>query len=156
VGQRFPVVIGKVGINPCVDVPAYVSAALGHTGCVAVRATLNGQPFRAGLVSLGGGRHRLFINGQMRKAAGVDVGDAVEVELDYDPRPRTRPVPSQLVTALKDGPTARAAWDALTPSRRNEMPDYLNSLKQPNSIQRNVDKILATVLRPAPRRCGGV
>jgi uncharacterized protein YdeI (YjbR/CyaY-like superfamily) len=92
----------------------------------------------------------------MRKTASVDVGDTVEVELDYDPRPRTRPVPSQLVTALKDDPAARAAWDTLTPSRQNEMLDYLNSLKQPDSIQRNVDKTLAMVLRPAPRRRGGV
>lgn len=144
--QRFAAVIGKVGINPCVDVPAHVSAALGRSGYVPVRVKLNGHPFRAGLVSLGRGRHRLFVNGQMRKAAGVDVGDEVDVELDYDPEPRRRAVPPQLTTTLEADPEAHAAWGALAPSRRNEMLDYLDSLKRPETVERAVARIMKSLL----------
>lgn len=156
-GEHFSAVISKVGINPAVDVPSHVSSALGHSGYMPVRITLNGHPFRAGLVSLGGGRHRLFINGQMRKVAGVDVGDVIVIEVAFDPEPRTRRMPSELVTSLQSNPEARAAWDALVPSRRNEMLDYLNSLKRPDARERIVHKIIATILpaKPGSPRNGG-
>jgi len=80
--QRFTATIFKVGINPCVDVPAGVSTALGKKGYIPVRVQLNGYSFRAGLVSLGQGRHRLYINGVMRKQASVDLGDQINVTLD--------------------------------------------------------------------------
>ena len=119
--QRFSAVIFKVGINPCVDVPARVSAALGRTGYIPIKGTLNGHPFKAGLVSLGGGRHRLYINGPMRKAAGVDTGDRVTVVLDYDPKPRKLPIPKAFAQALAANPAAKMAWDNLTPSKRKEI-----------------------------------
>jgi hypothetical protein len=149
--QRFSATIFKVGINPCVDVPARVSAALGRTGYVPVRGTLNGHAFRAGLVSLGGGRHRLFVNGEMRTAAGVGVGDRVEVALDYDPAPRRLPVPKPLAAALDADPAAKRAWDNLTPSRRKEILSYLNSLKRPETLARNVAKTVGQ-LRTRPQR----
>ena len=144
--ERFSAIITKVGINPCVDVPAQVSTALKKKGYIPVRGTLNGHAFRTGLVSLGGGRHRLFINGQMRKDAGVDVGDRIDVVLDYDPEPRRVPVPQQLTDALDADPAARGAWEALTPSRRKEILAYLNSLKREDSLQRNVERTIRELL----------
>jgi len=73
--QQFTATIYKVGINPLVDVPAEVSRAFGIRGYVPVRGRLNGAPIRATLVPSGGGRHRLYINGDMRKQAGVESGD---------------------------------------------------------------------------------
>ncbi|HET6890620.1 MAG TPA: YdeI/OmpD-associated family protein, partial [Pyrinomonadaceae bacterium] len=119
--ERFSATIFKVGINPCVDVPARVSKTLGRTGYIPIQGTLNGHAFRAGLVSLGGGRHRLFINGEMRRAAGVDVDDRVTVALEYDGKPRKITVPHQLARALKDSRAAKRTWDNLTPSRRKEI-----------------------------------
>lgn len=148
--QRFSAIIFKVGINPCVDVPARVSAALGKTGYIPVQGKVNGHAFRAGLVSLGGGRHRLFINGPMRKEAGVDVGDRIEVSLDYDPRSRRVPVPRQLTKALDANPEARKAWETLTPSRRKEILSYLNSLRSPESLERNIDRTIKHLLSAKP------
>ena len=146
---RFTAVIHKVGINPCVDVPAEASAALGRTGYVPVRGTLDGHAFRAGLVSLGGGRHRLFVNGVMRTAAGVDTGDSVEIALAVDPDPRELPVPDALREALDADPRASAAWEMLTPSRRKEILAYLNHLKHPTSVQRNVERAVARLVTSA-------
>lgn len=144
--QRFSTTIFKVGINPCVDVPARVSKALGRTGYIPVQGTLNGHAFRAGLVSLGRGRHRLFINGEMRRTAGVDVDDRVTVVLEYDGKPRKMPVPYQLTRALKDNHAAKRAWENLTPSRRKEILSYLNFLKRPETVERNVERIIQILL----------
>jgi hypothetical protein len=140
--QRFSAVIFKVGINPCVDVPSRVSAALGRKGYIPVAGTINGHPFMAGLVSLGNARHRLYINGPMRKGAGVDTGDRITVVLDYDPGPRRLPVPRPFAQALKANTAARKAWEGLTPSRRKEILSYLNHLKAPESLARNIARTI--------------
>jgi hypothetical protein len=140
--QRFSATIFKVGINPCVDAPVRVSAALGITGYIPVKGTLNGHPFRVGLVSLGNGRHRLYVNGLMRKAAGVDTGDKVTVVLDYDPPPRELPAPKKFKQALDANPKAKKVWEGLTPSRRKEILSHLNHLKQPESLERNITRTI--------------
>ncbi|MFQ5749579.1 MAG: YdeI/OmpD-associated family protein [Planctomycetota bacterium] len=140
--QSFRATIFKAGINPCVDVPARVSAALGRKGYVPVECRINGHAFRSGLVSLGGGRHRLFINGGMRREAGVEAGDAIEVRLRYDPEPRSLPLPGELARALRADRAAKDAWERLTPSRRKEILSYLASLKRPETVARNVRKVL--------------
>lgn len=147
--QRFATTIFKVGINPCVDVPARVSKALGRRGYIPVQGTLNGHEFRAGLVSLGRGCHRLFINGEMRRAAGVDVNDRVTIILEYDAKLRQTPVPHQLSKALKNNPAADSAWENLAPSRRKEILSYLNFLKRPETIERNVERTIKILLAGA-------
>jgi hypothetical protein len=143
--KRFTATIFKHGINPCVDVPLEVSQAFGIRGNIPVLGTLNGQPFRATLVPLGGGRHRLYINGEMRKAARVDTGDEVviAIERDLQPQERVLAMPPALTHALEANPEANAAFEQLTPSRRKEILAYLNYLKRPDSVQRNVDKVIA-------------
>ena len=145
--QRFSATIFKVGINPCVDVPARVSAALGRTGYIPVIGKLNGHAFQAGLVSLGQGRHRLYVNGVMRKDAGVDVGDRIDMVLDYDPVPRKVPMPLLLAQALKAEPKAKKVWLKLTSSRRKEILLYLNALKSQQSLQRNVERVLRQLVK---------
>ena len=148
--QRFSAVIYKLGVNPCVDVPPGVSRAFGKRGPVPVAGTLNGSPFRANLMPKGDGTHRLYLNGVMRKAAGVDVGDRVEMRLEFDPQPRMLSRPEALRRALEASPEAKAAFERLTPSRRKEILAYLNALKRPESLQRNVEKVIAHLLEKGP------
>lgn len=152
VSLRFSATIVKAGINPCVDVPARISKALKRTGYVPVRGTLDGRPFRAGLVSLGRGRHRLFINGQMRKDADVDTGDRVTIVVDYDPEARIVPTPPQLTAALNASPAAKKKWLALPPSGRKEALLYLNSLKRDETVARIVQKLIVRLLTNGARR----
>lgn len=146
----FSAIVEKVGLNPCVAVPDRVSEALAGVaehGRVQVKGTVSGEPYTSTLMPLGGGRHRLYLNGDIRKRAGVDVGDAVEVVLAFDAEPRDRPVPEALRRALEKDPPASEAFDALTPSRRQEILAYLNSLKRPASLERNVAKVIDILLR---------
>jgi hypothetical protein len=67
--SRFSAKVYKLGINPCVGVPAQVSQALGKKGTIPVTGSLNGQPFHATLVPKGDGTRRLYVNGEMRRQA---------------------------------------------------------------------------------------
>lgn len=138
----FSVVIGKVGVNPCVDVPQQVSICLGGRTYIPVSGTLNGVPIRATLVPVGSGRHRLYINGEMRKKAGVTVGDSIHLALELDREPRSVPMPKEFAEGLRKDKRARAAFEKLSPSHQKEILAYLNYLKKPETLQRNILKVI--------------
>ena len=106
-------------MNVAVDVPERVSDAFGLRGHVPVVRTADGAALVATLVPVGGGRHRLFLNGAVRDAIGKSAGDPVEIRIRLDRSDRTPETPPDLQKALaEDGATA--AWEALSPSRRKE------------------------------------
>jgi hypothetical protein len=105
-----------------VEVPAAVSRAVGRAA-VPVEARLRrGAPFHATLVPAGGGRHRLFLNGEVREAAGVKVGARVAVEVIADPALRERevPIPPDLAEALR-GEDVLGAWESMPPGKREHI-----------------------------------
>jgi len=145
--QAFSAAIYKVGINPCIEVPGRVSAFFERRGNVPVAGTLNGVPIRATLVPVGTGRHRLYINGEMRKQANVDVGDRIHVILRLDTKPRVVPMPIELREALRQNREAKTAFEKLRPSHQKEILTYLNWLRKPDSLKRNIDKVIAFLLK---------
>lgn len=140
--QEFSATIFKVGINPCVDAPEVVSRAFDKRGYVAVKGTLNGHPFRANLVPIGGGRHRLYLNAEMRKCAQADTGDIVQIMLEIDTESRELAMPDDLAKALQAAKGASEAFEALTPSRRKELLTVLLHTKLPEIRQRRIDRIV--------------
>lgn len=149
--RRFSAVIvliraaGPEAINPCVVVPAAIVAALrresGKNQSLPVRATVQGRPFKANVMRYLGA-WRLYLNGVTRKAARADTGDRVSVTLCHDPLPRREKMPKVFAAALARDAKARAAFQALAPSRQKELLRYLNSLKREESVQRNLAKLL--------------
>jgi hypothetical protein len=142
----FSARIYKVGINPCVDVPPSVTRALGRRGYIPVRGTVNGSQMRSTFVPKGGGSHRLYLNMDIRRRAGADVGDEVSISLEVDTEPRVIPVPEPFAKALEGHPEAKLEFDKLTPSRRKEILAYLNSLKTPEALERIILKVINQLL----------
>jgi hypothetical protein len=133
-------------INPVVDVPDDVLSAIfaqaGRSkGPIPVRGRLNGAEFIQTLIKYEGA-WRLYLNGEMRKAAGIDTGDTADVEIEFDPRPRAEPVPEKFAEALKTDEAARAEFEKLSPSRQKEILRYLNSMKTEASLVKNVEKVI--------------
>ncbi len=54
----------------------------GTRGVVKVRGRIEGHPFRASFVAMGGGKHMLPVKAETREAIGKDVGDVVTVILE--------------------------------------------------------------------------
>jgi uncharacterized protein YdeI (YjbR/CyaY-like superfamily) len=65
-----------------------------------------------------------------------------EVRIEYDPEPRSEPMNPVLAQALVRNKAAKAAFHALTPSRRKEILRYLNHLKSEAAVARTVEKVL--------------
>ncbi len=142
--QSFSAAIFKIGINPCVDVPVEISKAFGIRGNVPVRGTINGYFFRSTLVPVGEGRHRLYVNTEMRLGSKTDVGDTVDFTIEHDPEPRIPEMPKELLEALLENQLEQE-FESLPWSRRKDILNYLNHLKTPEAIKHNVDKVIASL-----------
>jgi hypothetical protein len=158
----FSVVIRKEGINPYVDPPLGTSGKLGKRGVIPVKVSLDGKAFRANLMPLGakrtkaapGRHHRLYLHGIMRKAIGRDTGDRIKVVLELDLKRRMEPMNPRLARALKKDAKAKKVFEGLSPSHQKELKRYLNHLKSPEALQRNVDKVMGYLRKSQARWFG--
>jgi hypothetical protein len=145
---RFRAIVRRLGPNPYVDVPARVSrtfAPHARAGRIAVRGTLNAAPIRATLIPARRRRHRLFVNGGMRTAAGVSVGDTVSLALWPTP-PDAVPLPPDLASALRREPGARAAFGALSAPHRLQLLRHINDPRTPATRRRRISDVIAHAL----------
>jgi predicted RNA-binding Zn-ribbon protein involved in translation (DUF1610 family) len=146
--QRFRATIFKQGLNPYVDIPERVGrafAAFARAGRISIEGKLNGAAIRGTLVPAGHGRHRLYVNGGMRSAAGVAVGDTVSFELRAT-RPDEVRLPADVAAGLRKVKGAVMAFKALPPSHRRELLRYIDDARTPETrrrrIQRTADHVL--------------
>ena len=139
--------------NVALDVPTSVSDAFGVRGHVPVVGTADEADLIATLVPVGGGRHRLFLNGAVRSAIGKGVGDSVEIRIRLDRSDRTPETPMDLQAALA-GEGATAFWEALPPSRRKELLVWLADAKRDQTRANRVGRIVHSALEEGTRRLG--
>ena len=155
--QRFVGVLYELAanyahiMNVALDVPASVSDAFAMRGFVPVVGTADGVELTATLVPVGGGRHRLFLNGAVRDAIGKSAGDSVEIRIRLDRRDRAPGTPPDLQAALaEDG--ASAAWEALAPSRRKEMLVWLADAKRDQTRANRTGRIVQAAIEEGTPR----
>lgn len=135
-----------IGVNPYVFLPEQVISKLckdaGKTkGAIPVKGTINGKDFIQTLVKYQGA-WRLYINGIMRNAAGVDVGDKVEIAIAYDPSSREVPMHPKFKEALEKNAKAKEAFEKYPPSHQKEINRYLNNMKTDTRLKKNIDRIV--------------
>jgi Bacteriocin-protection, YdeI or OmpD-Associated/Domain of unknown function (DUF1905) len=116
---------------------------------IPVVATVNGSRAQVTLVPAGGGRYRMQINTALRKAARVDVGDVVGVELRIDRASRSLPVPPDLRAGLKPHPKAWEAFEALAPGHRRHFIEWFDSAKSAEARHRRLDRAIDVLLERA-------
>ena len=147
------------GINPYVRVSARRARALRPEWRkpMPVRVRINDKPrtpWRINMMPAGDGSFFLYLHGTVRKAAGADVGDVVEVSVQFDETYRGGPpdrLPVWFEQALRRNRLAANGWKRLPPSRKKEIVRYLAHLKSEDARQRNVRKVLS-VLAGVPGR----
>lgn len=145
--RPFRATLEIIGINPFVRVPDAVLARLHREagrdrGPIPVCGVLNGRPYRQRLVRYRG-LWRLYVNMQMLDDSPRRIGETIRVTVAFDPEPRTVQPPAPFTEALAADAVARAAFAALSPSRRHEIVRYLAALKTDASRQRNIVKAMA-------------
>ena len=100
-----------------IEVPAKVVAALGSSKRPPVRATINGFTYRS-TVAVMGGKFMLGISNDVRKSAGVEAGETVEVDLELDTEVREVPIPPDFAAALARDAKAKKFFDGLSYSKK--------------------------------------
>jgi hypothetical protein len=121
----------------------------GRTAFGAARApvtgTVNGTPFRTRLAVYGGVTYLGFPK-PVREAAGIVTGDTLDIALDRDDAPREVEVPEALAAALAADPGARATYDALSFTHRNEYARWIAEAKREDTRQRRVAKTIEALV----------
>jgi len=121
-------------------VPDDVVAAMDRGARFPVVVTINGFSYRS-TVTPYGGRTLLPLSAENRAGAGVEAGQEIDVDIELDDAPRTVDVPADLAAALSD--TGRAAFDALSVSRRKAIVGPIEDAKTPETRARRIAKAVA-------------
>lgn len=135
-----------IGINPYVLVPAKIlkeifKQAGKEKGSIPIRLLINEKTFLQNLVKYSG-KWRLYLNAPMRKAAGKDVGDTINIAIEYDAAERIVSMHPKLALALEKNKKAKDVFIQLPPSRRKEILRYINFLKTEESVDRNIKRAI--------------
>lgn len=139
--QRFTARIQKSGVKACVDVPRKLSRALGseaRSGRIRVEGLLNETPVRGTLVPLSSAGHRFFVNQAVLRAASVEVGETVRLELR--PSSWEFEIPRDVAAELRRVRGALGAFQALAPSHRRELVRYIDDAKTKEARRRRIVK----------------
>ena len=149
---EFRATIVKQGPNPCIDIPEHVSLAFqacARSGRIHVEGRLNDTPIRGTLIPTGAGRHRLFVNGGMRSAAGVAGGDSVAFTLK-PVSPDQVTIPTDVIEGLRRTKGAKSAFEALSPSHRRELLRYIDDARTLKTRIKRTSRMIDTVLDNRP------
>jgi hypothetical protein len=144
--MKFSARIYKIGINPYVLLPAAILKKLfvqfgKDKGSIPVKLIINEHIFIQNLVKYSG-KWRLYLNTPMRKIAGKDVSDKIEIDIEFDGNERTIPMHPEFELALKKNKKANEVFIQLPPSKRKEILRYINSLKTEESVNRNIKRAM--------------
>ena len=126
------------GGGTLVPIPKDVAASLGLKGMPKIQAVIAGTPYRGSLMPMGDGTYCLGVLKSIQEAAGVGVGDSIEVQIELDTAPRTVEPPPDLAQVLDTDKTAAAAWAKLSFTHQKEMARSLEEAKKPETRERRL------------------
>jgi hypothetical protein len=122
-------------------IPPEVGAALGGNRQMRVAGSLQGTPFRSSTMPYRGGLY-VGVHKVTREAAGVAIGDEVEIALVRDDSPRVLELAPELEAAFAEHPDLRARFDALAFTRRRELADPVAEARRQETRAARVERAL--------------
>ncbi|MFI7002652.1 YdeI/OmpD-associated family protein [Nocardia sp. NPDC050175] len=126
-----------------VAVPDKVVVALGGGGRIAVAAAFDGVEYRGSISDMGAGPCLGMLKA-IRTELGKQAGDRVVVTVVRDEGERTVEVPDDLADALRSA-GLRAAFDALSYSRRREHVTAVIEAKRAETRARRIAKVVESL-----------
>jgi bifunctional DNA-binding transcriptional regulator/antitoxin component of YhaV-PrlF toxin-antitoxin module len=116
-----------------------------------VKATVNGHTWRTTVARMGG-EFLVGLNKEVRRAAGAEAGDEVEVVLELDEEERTVEIPPPLAELLAGDDAARAGFDGLSYTHRKEYARWIADAKKPETRDRRLAQALERLREGKPPR----
>jgi hypothetical protein len=125
--------------------PGEFEKTFGARGRVAVVGTINGYPFRSSFMPMCG-KCTLNINKVMQAGAKAKPGDYAHLVLQRDIKPRVVTLPPALKKALAASSEAKAVFEKLAYSHQKEYAQWVAAAKQPETVKRRLEKLIALLL----------
>jgi hypothetical protein len=141
--RTFTADVEPAGNATGVSVPQDIVDDLGG-GRPLVVISINGHSWRSRIATKNG-RCLIGISRANRTAAGIELGQHIDVTLELDTEPRTVDVPNDVAQALDEDPSARAAFDTLPYGLRRKHINDIDAAKTDATRQRRIDKLVTTL-----------
>jgi bifunctional DNA-binding transcriptional regulator/antitoxin component of YhaV-PrlF toxin-antitoxin module len=122
-------------------IPPEVGVALGGNRQMRVTGSLQGTPFRSSTMPYRGALY-VGVHKATREAAGIAIGDQVEIAVVRDDSPRVLELAPELEAAFTEHPDLRARFDGLAFTRRRELADPVAQARRPETRAARVDRAL--------------
>jgi hypothetical protein len=146
----FQTTLTATGNNTGIVVPPELIDQLGGGKRPPVRAEVNGYQY-LNTVGVMGGKFMISVSAAVRKATGLQGGDAIKVTLTLTDTPRPVSVPPDLEAAFKSNRQARTFFETLSNSLQRYHVDTINGAKTAETRQRRIAKAIALFLDHQPR-----
>jgi len=128
-----------------VEVPAKVVGGLGSTKRPPVRATINGYTYRTSIAPMNG-TFMLSVSEETRDKAHVMAGDMVDVNVEFDTKPREVEVPPELAKALAKDAKVKRCFDALSYSNKYRLAAPITNGKSAETRARNLENAMKELM----------
>jgi hypothetical protein len=129
-------------------VPPEIVDALAAGRRPRVRVTINNHTYRS-TIAVRGGQYLLGVSAENRRAAGIQPGNEIDIQLALDSEPRHVTVPPELAAALDHEPEARTRFDVLSYSAQQRLTLPIENARTPQTRQRRVAAALQALRSPA-------
>ena len=138
----FATTVTATGNNTGIVVPDEVIEQLAAGRRPPVLVSVNGYEYRT-TVGVMNGRAMISVSAAVRKATGLQGGDAVEVSVSVADTPREATVPPDFAEALAADEQAGAFFGGLSNSLQRYHIDNVNAAKSADTRRRRIDKAIA-------------
>ena len=150
--HTFRTVLRREGPVYLADIPIRISKAIGIRGRIPVVVEVPGaMPVRCTAMPRGGGAHKVFVNGEVRRQAGVKAGQRVTITLRVDRESREVEPPGDLVHALREA-DALEDFARFSVGKRAHIIDWIEEVKSETSRERRIAKAVEESLAARERR----
>jgi len=140
-------VLAPFGPATAIDLTDTQVEELGGGKRAAVVVDIGGRTARLRLGVMDG-RNVIGLSKAVRAQLGVDIGDEVDATIRLDTTEREVDVPGDLAAALDAAAGVRAAFEALSYSRRKELARGVAEAKRPETRERRIAAVVADLTGP--------
>jgi hypothetical protein len=148
--KKFRAVLERAGSGPfwvIARIPVDLKKAWPAWRTRRVRGAINEFAFRTALFPGAKGKgHTLLVNKKMQSGAGAGPGDTVEIRLEPDLGEQVFAEPQELTRALKDDRQLRKWFDALSPSMRKGIAQFVDQAKGARTRRMRAEKMAESVM----------
>ena len=121
-------------------IPEEIAKDLGGNRQMRVVGTVNGVAYQGSTMPYGGRGLFMGVHKATCEAAGVRLGDILDIEVARDERPRVLDIPAELEAAFDAEPELRHRFEGLSFTRRKEMALPIGEAKRPETRAARLEK----------------